>query len=182
MPSPRDRQHILIRREPKAEPFTTPRSARGKKTPAIDDRPAHAATLSRQLHGAESIAEGLRTAAGFTIHGAQPGTYLQFESQPAVSLDPQKLEDRRAGIETVNLTIATRSDDERVIERATVFVPDGALGVFLGKLEKYASLEPARPGERRHHDLFDRIAEVRLAALREFWTDASQAFPEPNEL
>jgi len=116
------------------------------------------------------------------VHGAAPGLYVQFESQPGVPLNLKSLEDARMGIEIVAVshTEAVEGDPRRV-ERATVFVPDGKVKHFLNRFETYAKATPKKKGERRHESMLDPVATLRLATLRGLWTDASEAYPNEDE-
>jgi hypothetical protein len=69
--------------------------------------------------------------------------------------------------------------DGEVIERATVFIPDGTLGRFLRRLDQYAAT--AAEERPRHANLVDRIASIGLASLRELWTDSADLFPEDEQ-
>jgi hypothetical protein len=116
------------------------------------------------------------------VHGAVPGLYIEFQSQPGVPLKLDSLENKRQGIELVAVTYSPTTDPEiREVERATVFVPDGKLKHFFSQFERYAQDTPKQKGERRHEDMIDRIATLRLATLRALWTDAADAFPGDNE-
>ncbi|HFE46546.1 MAG TPA: hypothetical protein ENJ18_13810, partial [Nannocystis exedens] len=63
-----------------------------------------------------------------------------------------------------------------------MFVPEGKIKHYLERLDRYAESRPKKPKERRHENLYDRIAKLRLATLRALWTDAPEAFPESDEL
>jgi hypothetical protein len=65
-----------------------------------------------------------------------------------------------------------------MVERATVFVPDGKLGYFLQRLGQYVdTAEEARP---RNLNLVDRIQSIGLAGIVNLWTERAEDFPEPN--
>ncbi|HEX7051153.1 MAG TPA: S8 family peptidase [Longimicrobiales bacterium] len=131
---------------------------------------------------AEAEAKERRSTTGIDVHGAKPGIYIQFDSQPGYELNLGSLEDRRQGIELVAVTEASTDEAEpRRIQRATVFVPDGKLKHFVARFQKYARETPKKKGERRHEDMVDRIAALRLATLRALWTDAPEAYPNEDE-
>lgn len=65
-------------------------------------------------------------------------------------------------------------------ERATVFVPDGAVKHFISRFDQYAT-EKTKGGEPRHRDMVDRIGALRLATLRALWTDAPDTYPGEGE-
>jgi hypothetical protein len=119
---------------------------------------------------AEAEVSQRRRDAGFTIQGARPGIYLVFRSPPHVRLALERLQSSRSGIELVSF--AARDDHEL----ATVFVPEGKLKHFLKRIDEYLTQTTTR-GERKHRELVDRIADIRAATLRAFWTDAPRDFP-----
>lgn len=184
MPAPRNRRHIVVPATPVAEPYTPypPVFGREPLAPPIGGRPAHGAKLAKSLRLAERDAKKQRAAAGFEVHGAKPGVYLQFESAPGVPLLVSSLEDLRKGIEVVAVTsevaVASRAGEQPLTtERATVFVPDGQVKHFISRFEKYALKAPKKAGERRHEDMLDRVAALRRATLQALWTDEPAAYP-----
>jgi len=128
------------------------------------------------LTQAQAESEASRTATDITVHGAEPGLYVEFESPPGVDLKLESLEDRRRGIELV----AFHREQEPVVQFGTVFVPDGALRHFFERFQQYAE-ETTEKGEPRHKDMVDRIAALRKATLQALWTDATEAYPAEAE-
>jgi len=189
MASKRDRQHIQVPAGRwRTREVYTPHGGRGpsqKPDPPASGRPTHGKSLADAIEGAAPRATQLREAAAVDIAGATPGMYLEFESFPGWDLALQSMEKRRAKdprrhIELVAVTehIENEGDTEVRTQRAAVFVPDGEVGHFLGQLEKYVDTSPKKPRGRRHENVYDRVASVRLAALRALWTDVEEAFPE----
>lgn len=134
------------------------------------------------LESAVVEAHRRRSEVGLEVHGAEPGLYIQFESQPGVPLMLSSLEDARQGIELVAVSHSmSREDQPRRVERATVLVPEGKVKHFLDRFENYAKTTPKNRGERRHEDMLDPVAALRLATLRGLWTDAPEAYPEEAE-
>jgi hypothetical protein len=124
----------------------------------------------------------IATAAGITIHGAMPGLYVQFDSQPGIPLNLSSLEDARSGIELVAVTQSKTSEKiPRVVQQATVFVPEGKLKHFITRFEAYAKTTPKKERERRYEDMLDPVATLRLATLRGLWTDSAEAYPGAGE-
>jgi len=158
-----------------------------KPGPPVSGRHSHGKTLEDAIEDAAARAAQRRDAAAVDIAGATPGMYLEFESLPEWDLALQSMESRRARdprrhIELVAVTEHVEGEGEaaRRTQRAAVFVPEGEVGHFLRQLEKYVATTPKLPGERRHEDLYDRVAGVRLAALRALWTDVDEAFPQSS--
>jgi hypothetical protein len=178
--APRNRKHILVPTPPRVEEYK-PHGRKSERT-AISpptSRAAHGKALERSLKAAVVEASRRRKDAGILVHGAEPGLYVQFESQPGVPLNVASLEDTRQGIEVVAVS-QTKTDEAKArrVEQATVFVPDGKVKHFLERFEIYARTSPKKEREKRYEDMLDRIAALRLATLRGLWTDTSEAYPD----
>lgn len=183
MAAPRNRRHILVPGPPTAEEY----KPHGRKIDVTKPAPPasrakHGKALERALRAAVVEANKRRDDAGIEVHGAVPGLYVQFESQPDVPLQVASLEDSRQGIEVVAVSDSkTEEPEPRRIERATVFVPDGKVKNFLKRFESYSRTTPKKERERRYEDMIDPVATLRLATLRGLWTDTSEAYPEEDE-
>jgi hypothetical protein len=181
MPAPRNRKHLLVRTAPSAEAYRPhPRKIEQPTYAGPPDRQRHAAALRDALTEAQRQAEANRAAVEISVHGAQPGLYVEFESPPGVDLKLESLEDRRRGIEMVAVRRGPADPEGLAIQFATVFVPDGALRHFFDRFQKYTG-ETTQKGEPRHKDMVDRIAALRKATLRALWTDATEAYPDDAE-
>lgn len=186
MASPRNRRHILVPRGPIVERYAPhPRKIDPKALPAPANRPAHGAALKQSMELAVDQAAERREAAanaGVTVHGAVPGLYVQFESQPGVALKLASLEDARSGIELVAVTHSETTESEpKGIQHAVVFIPDGEVKHFITRFEEYAQTTPKKKGEPRHEEMLDPVATLRLATLRGLWTDTAEEYPQENE-
>jgi hypothetical protein len=146
------------------------------------NRRQHGTALQHALKAAVIEARERRERAGIKVHGALPGLYVQFESQPGVPLQVTTLEDSRQGIEVVAVSHSkTKEPEPRRIELATVFVPDGKVKHFLKRFESYSKTTPKKKGERRYENMIDPVSTLRLATLRGLWTDTSETYPDDNE-
>lgn len=175
MPAPRNRRHIFVPTPPNTDPFKGHRRPPQPKVPRAQDRVGHAEALRGALDVAQREGETRRTAHAIRVTGAAPGIYIEFDSIPRFELKLDSLDVNRSGIAPSAVRIAT-AEDGSSIQRATVFVPEGRLAHFLGRLEQYAT-EESKKGEPRNRDLVDRIADVRLATSRALWFDPPQAYP-----
>ncbi|WFU31298.1 S8 family peptidase [Bradyrhizobium brasilense] len=101
-----------------------------------------------------------------------PGIILAFESDPDFPLAFESLELRKSGIELLSVITA---DQNRTI--ATVIVPDNKITRFIKVLEAYRD---AVPGKRDNKKLVESIANIKLATLRELWTDDPVLYPPAN--
>ena len=188
----RDRQHIIVEGQSDPIAYTSHDSARKKKPPAPASRARHGAALKRALLGAQQVVAQRRAdavTAGLTQRSAVTGVYVQFESEPNVELNVESLEDRRGPLP---IEVVAFSEDEATIDgevvriqRATVFVPDGAVRKLIEKFDVYKAtpapgVDP--PRTRRHHDSFDRVKALKLATLRAFWTDEPDLYPSSDDV
>jgi hypothetical protein len=182
MAAPRNRKHIIVSGRPSTEVYKPHgRKIDIKKPTPPTSRTKHGEALERALKTAVVEGERRRADSGIDVHGATPGLYVEFESQPGAPLQVASLEDARQGIEVVAVSQSQAAEtDPRPVQRATVFVPDGKVKHFLKRFETYAKTTPKKKGERRHEDMLDPVASLRLATLRGLWTDASEAYP-PDE-
>lgn len=180
MAAPRDRRHIVVPKEPRAEKYQ-PHPRKIKKR-SIDppDRAKHGRELSKALRTAQQQAAARRSDLEIEVEGAQPGLYIQFDSRSGIPLDLGSLENARTGIELVAFSrIGEDGPDGAVVERATVFVPEGKVRHFLDRFARYAG---ERPSRQRHEPMIDPIQTLRLATLKALWTDASDVFPSEADV
>lgn len=184
MAPPRNLPHIVVPFDPNVDPYTPhPRNMDIPKAPAPPSRAAHGQALKRAFMAASVEARKRRSDAAVAISGARPGLYVQFEGQPGVPLKLSSLEDARQGIELVAVVCEqTAEPKSRIVEKATVFVPEGKVKHFLSRFDRYASDEPKTKGERRHEEMLDPVATLRLATLRALWTDAPGDYPSDDQV
>ena len=99
---------------------------------------------------------------------------LEVRSEPEFELALGSLEPRSQGVE---LACVREEQNQRI---AVIHVPEGKLNYFVRRVEQYLR-EQSRSGKPKNQDLIDRIAEIRLATLRSFWTDEGMPFPANNQ-
>lgn len=173
--------HLFVPQGPDPERFTSPSS--GRRDPInlpARNRAEHAQNLIAKLETIEETAqERAEEQRAFGLD-AGLGIYLTFESEPNFDLKFESLDVSRSGIELCTLKT---TDDNRT--RATVFVPDGKLDIFLRKIVAYRDKQtkpreedgPTRP---QNQDLVEGISEIQLAALEALWNEREIPFPAPN--
>ena len=159
--------------------------------PPVGGRPAHGRALQAALQQAATDAEQRRASASAPVAGARPGIYIEVESVPGLELalntfDKARARDRHEHSEVVAVrreeVVSIDGTSTAIVERATVFIPEGKVGSFLKTFETYSNPTTAAPKERRHQDFVDRIASVRLATLRALWTDDASAYPGERDV
>lgn len=174
--APRDRQHILIRQPAQAEPFTPPsRKITGRAHPVPEDRRTHGETLLGALRGADDQARAHRAQSPVDIPQRAEGIYVTFESFPGLELLLEKFDPSQGKLHPELLSVQVVGNPGEVVEKATVYIPDGKLGYFLRRFQQY--VDTAGEEKPKNIDLLDRIRSVGLASLRELWTDAPDDFP-----
>ena len=182
MPAPRNRPHIVVAAPATAEDYQpTPRGPIGQAPPSPSDRSAHGEHLRNRLNVALDDAQTRRAAAReIEVEGTIEGIYVEFESFPDIELALPSLEPRTRRNNPELRAVRNVSIEDRVVQRATVFVPDERVSDFLEKFEQYAN-ENTSKGHPRHQNLAVRIADLRLATLEAFWTESTESFPPPEQ-
>lgn len=176
----RDRQHIVVDGRRTAEPYRRPPQAiPGRPLAPPPDPAGHAAALIAQLERADDESSTRRQVQGVHVEGTAPGAYIVFESFPGIDLALESLDPRQGKMHPELRNAQRTVVNGQEIELATVRVPEGGLGYFLRRLQRYAAtVDQDTP---RHRDLVDRIHSIGLASLRTMWTDAPEEFPAGDE-
>ena len=173
--------HLLVRGTATTGRYTSPRDGRGTTLNLSPrNRAQHAEALIQQIKEAQQQEANIiqeQKAFGLDVGN---GIYISFESEPAFDLKFESLEFQPSGIELCSI----KQIGEQIV--ATVFVPEGKLAHFLKKISQYRDEEttprsPDKPANPKNKDLVESISAIKLAALRELWTDDAEMFPEDNE-
>ncbi len=136
------------------------------------DCATHGTTLREEMDRARQENELLR---GVTTAPEAPARIiLEVESEPDFELALDSLEARGQGVELA----CVREDNG--VRTAVIHVPEEKLGYFVKRVEQYLGEQTAR-GQPKNQNLFDRIAVIRLASLRSFWTDEGADFPAEGQ-
>jgi Subtilase family len=164
------RRHIVLEGNGRSEAFTSPNSPPRADPNPERDRQAHANALLAQVASvkadmnavaAERAARGVRE---------QEGLVVEFEAATGFELALDSLEARAQGVEL----LAVRATPEM---RATAFIPHGKLGWLERRIEGFRDRDTDK-GAPKYAKLVSRLAAIREAALRSFWTDDDALFPE----
>lgn len=144
------------------------------RVPPRDDRVGHSQSLVTQIQTSEQQA---KTQVAAQAPAEQPkGVVLDFQSDPSFKLRLKSLESDGSGIELRNSRV-----DSSGIMHATVFIPNGKVGIFVRKFEAFADpTKDSTKGKPKNHDLVASISRIWLAALESFWMDAGK-FPTEKE-
>ena len=174
----RNRPHILVRRPATAEPYTSYATGRGGPRPPSPIRQEHARRLTEEANRVALQSQARRSAAAeeFRVSPLAVGTLVTFESWPGFELELKSLDPLGNGRPEL-LAVHSRGTGDTQVEFATVYIPEGQLGYFLRKLDAYAT-DNTPSGNPKNANLVERIAALRLATIRELWTDDPDAFPD----
>lgn len=173
--------HILVRDTATTSRYTRPPGGSGTALNLPQrNRAQHADHLIRQIEQAqEQEASIIQEQKAFGLDAGN-GIYISFASEPFFDLKFESLEFQRSGIELCSI----KQLGEQTI--ATVFVPEGKLAYFLKKISRYRDEEttprsPDKPAKPKNRDLVESISAIKLAALRELWTDDAELFPQGDD-
>ncbi|MGY2803942.1 S8 family peptidase [Bradyrhizobium sp. USDA 4506] len=163
--------HLLLDTSAESARYTATRGHSPRFNLPDRNRATHAAHLRGALDTARAQREQFPVQVGNGFYDS-PGIILAFESDPNFPLAFESLELRKSGIELLSVTT---DDQNRTI--ATVVVPDNKITRFIKVLEAYRD---AVPGKRDNRKLVESIANIKLATLRELWTDDPGLYPTAN--
>jgi hypothetical protein len=127
------------------------------------------------LQDAEQKGLDRRNDEEIAIASAVDGIYVRFESFEGLEEVLHSLDPGGRGLRPELRAFRQVKMDGELVQQAIVFIPDGKLGYFLGRIEKYlASLDRDNPKNAR---LVDRIESIGLASIEQLWTDSEDTFP-----
>ena len=189
MASRRTRRHIVIEGRVESVKYRPHRQGGSEKNRyKPENRSDHGAALADMMRTVVREAKERNqeySSSGIVVHGAEPGIYVQFESQPGTALALSSLERLRQKIELVAVTHSVSSDSNArsgdSVERATVFVPLDKEEYFNKCFREYTQATDDADGKRSRSDMLDPIACFYPADLRSLWTDSSDAYPSKDE-
>jgi hypothetical protein len=166
--------HILLAAAGNNERYTATRSRGLEFRTPERDRAAHAARVLGSFQQAQAQREHFPQQIGAGFYES-PGLVLTFESEPDFPLAFESLDLQNSKIQLLSVV---KDDENRTI--ATVHVPDEKIHILLRKLEAYRDFNPQEPHGRDNRKLVESISNIKLATLRELWTDDSNLYPAAN--
>ena len=168
--------HLVILNSGTTARYTSIRSGGGK----VFNLPhRNRAQHSAHVIGAFQAAQGQREHFPQNIGNGyyqSPGVTLTFESEPQFPLAFESLD---LSASKIQLLSVVQDAQNRTI--ATIHVPDNKVPVLLRKLEAYRDHVPGSPG-RDNKKLVESISNIKLATLRELWTDDPALYPAANTI
>ncbi len=170
-------RHILLDGTGEARNYTRPPGGGGVEFRLPPrDRTTHARTLVSDVRQAKDDAEALAESTGHVIRNI----CLEIIGEQDYPLKVESLENRQVRPPIELLSVRERDGTQY----ATVYVPEGKLKNFLGKIEHYEKPEKDLPPSKAHpsgrpknEDMVAGISSVRFAALRSFWSDDEDLYP-----
>lgn len=177
MPNEKKLPHIVVENIVETENYLYPGGGGTDKPLPQRERRTHAERLLSLLEQVRTDARARRDESEAWAVPAKKGVHVEFESEPGFELELQSLEDKRNEIQLVTVRPSPETENAQL---ATVYVPEGKLGVFERKIRKYAE-DDTLGGKPWHRKLVEKIAHIRLATVRSFWTDRADLLPEPEE-
>src|SRR5699024_4817425 len=114
------------------------------------------------------------------------GTYIEFTSPMDFDIEADSLDLERSGIELLNVRPQKIGpENESIVYKATVYVPENKIDIFIRKVERYLTKNSRYEGEDtgnpKHQKFVNSIEDIRLATLKSFWTDSGIDFPNLDE-
>ena len=101
--------------------------------------------------------------------------YLAFDSWPRLDLNLSVFDSRLRGQQPELVAVKNATEDDQVVQRATVLIPDGKVVYFLSRFEEYRQ-GLTKKRNPRHASFVERIADIKLATVESLWTE-SEDFP-----
>lgn len=161
-----DFKHLFPQNTAKREDYTYGETVRVTFNNPTRDRVPHSKKLVEEISAA--VTSATQDSGESSPEEMPAGISLDFISDPGFKLHLDGLEMRRSKIELRN----SRVDGD--VMHATVFVPEGKVGLFINKFEKYANKNNQKSGKPKNQKLTESIGAIRRATLESFWTDAGQ--------
>lgn len=173
---PRNLRHHLVERAHESKRFKARQSPRDRQAPAYpirNDPAAHARRLVAEIERVRTDdAHRSEARRAVSLEDAE-GLAIDVFFVPSPDFNLASLEDARTHVEVLAVSDVTSG-----LARATVYVPDGRLGILERKIEAFA---PTAEGVQRNVPLVSSLESIRRSVAESFWTDPSSSFPESSE-
>lgn len=167
-----DKRNIFLTDSFESQPYS-PHGGNRSTTdyPVWDNPKEHVEQLQRELQ--QCLMEKSTQAENIGTR-CKEGTYIEFSSAPEYRLKLASLENMTQKIRLLNVR-SVKGEDEKEIQKATVYVPQGKEKHFVKKTEEYSnSLEAEKP---KNADLINSIANVQIGNVESFWTGKRNEIP-----
>ena len=161
--------HLFVTGWVRREQYTSPNTGGAKVKTPPRNRLGHGTALKEKFEQAWLAAQARQRSVA-VIPDTPDGFLVQFQSDPNMELDLEKLDLQSKGIQLAAVkTVAG-------VQLATVFVPDDRVQFFLKRFEDYLT-QDTRFFKPKNKSLVESIADLRLATLESLWTEQNSSFP-----
>ncbi|MGL4861061.1 MAG: S8 family peptidase [Enterobacteriaceae bacterium] len=172
---PKHHPHFIFQNSARAENFAYAGGGGSGKQIPDRDRRTHGGALLGKIQQLKSVlAEAVQQQRQAGVEEGI-GLQIEFESFPDVELAFESLARESSGIELRNV----RQEGNKTF--ATVFVPEGKLGVFEKLIINYLDESKDKKKGPANSPLLNAIANIRAATLQALWTDSPDAMPIADE-
>jgi hypothetical protein len=129
-------KHIFIESKPESHKYTSTVQGGGKSNIPERERLQHATRLLAKFDGIWSSNQILKEERQAVSLPTRKGIYVEFKSSLNSDLITKSMEDMRQNIRLLN--IRTEKNDDGIIHKATVYIPEGKQSIFLKKVKDYS--------------------------------------------
>ena len=109
-------------------------------------------------------------------HVDRKGVYIEFRGEAGADLITKSLEDMRSKKVRL-LNVRTKTENNKIVTYATVYIANEKKRYFLNKIEDYAK-NNTKNGKPKNAALVQSIADLRKALLESFWQDDPELVPQ----
>ena len=174
-------KHIFIQGIVKSEKYKVRGTPITPKPLPVRDRFSHSQRLLNQFAGIWQQKEQLQQRRSAEQIATREGTYIQFTSAADHDLITKSLESMRGKksekwIRLLNIK-SELSEENQVVTKALVYVPNGKEGHFIKKIQDYQTQNFGNSENPLNADLVNSIEDVSIALLEGLWTDNYQLIP-----
>lgn len=174
-------KHIFIQGYVSSEKYRAPSTRGGKLRIPLRDRATQSQKLLNQFAEIWQQKEQLQQQRSAEQIATREGTYIQFTSAADHELITKSLESMRGKksekwIRLLNIK-SELSEENQIITKALVYVPNGKEGHFLKKIQDYQTNNFRDTENPLNADLVNSIEDVSIALLEGLWTDNPQLIP-----
>lgn len=105
------------------------------------------------------------------------GVYLTLSSSPNFNLPLESLETRDLQLANVQFNDVTK------VQEATIFIPESKRAIFIKKINEYINtISKDSKINPKNKKLLNSIEHIKLASIKDFWTDALEFFPSDKQM
>jgi hypothetical protein len=174
-------KHIFISGNVNSEKYRAPSAMGAKPRIPVRDRATQSQKLLNNFDEIWQQKEQLQQQRSAEQIATREGTYIQFTSAADHDLITKSLESMRGKrsekwIRLLNIK-SELSEENQIVTKALVYVPNGKEGHFIKKIKDYQAKNFRDTENPLNADLVNSIEDVSIALLEGLWTDKPQLIP-----